>query len=487
MNRMNKMNDGIENNDKAKSFRTKDFSKSLVFTNAFSDMYLRELLMIMSRIVNRMKEYEEGISKKSLFQFNHEYTGNIYEMITSIRFDQIIEEFFRFLIFDINWSNNFKGQNGKKFIPPEENKVQELFHYFYSDLAVSLLKDSLINLSNYFVRDGVINQSYRKVSEELFYEDDEFKNHIEKYYTIYGIEEELLDKFYSIMDNEDELINYRFPRICFPWFSYAFCHTFRDFPEQSKKIEKKYYVVNSRVALRPTGRNAYPKKDDENIREVMESAQRKFRFFINYLKNNPKDTDGFEYNQSLCLNLFNESTNLYDLYNLVSRFRENSFYMVSRSEFKATSKYEFTLQRYNSKKEFFRNTSPISMLGHLGVKTFLINSYFKKELFSERKVWIIYNKIFDDCKAYLKKMIMQYCLSDYSHIPEPIRIDYCIYSQLHKLDPYKNFLKDVFELEQGTPIYKPSEDNEINHLYEAYFYAYKSFYEVQKHRKFQNY
>lgn len=100
-------------------------------------------------------------------------------------------------------------------------------------------------------------------------------------------------------------INLKVPKIIFPWYIYALTNTYKILPKYSD--DKEINIVQERyIPLKQIrSRNAQEM-------ELLDKSQRDFKSFIKSLKVNTI------YNQSLNLYLFNETTNLYDIFNLVN-------------------------------------------------------------------------------------------------------------------------------------------------------------------------
>ncbi len=105
-------------------------------------------------------------------------------------------------------------------------------------------------------------------------------------------------------------INLKVPKIIFPWYIYALTNTYKILPKYSD--DKEINIVQERyIPLKQIrSRNAQEM-------ELLDKSQRDFKSFIKSLKVNTI------YNQSLNLYLFNETTNLYDIFNLVNNKKRN--------------------------------------------------------------------------------------------------------------------------------------------------------------------
>lgn len=145
--------------------------------------------------------------------------------------------------------------------------------------------------------------------------------------------------------------------------------------------------------------------------------------------------------------------------------------------------------RYEEKKNYFEGKSHIAAINAFGVKTLLINDYYNEELFTDERVWNTFNQIFTHCKSLLLDEVKAKLLSKYEHVSDDIRVDYCVYIELHSEEPYEEILEDT--IERGMPIYIPSDDPIETHLYEAYYYAHKMFYDrrykVNRTKHFEKY
>lgn len=174
---------------------------------------------------------------------------------------------------------------------------------------MSMLKDALINLVNYFnvnKSDSDHSDNERKIKKEFFYNDFTiFETQFTQYLSMANHSEP--DKVAEVVEDHQSAIHLKVPKICFPWYAFALCRTYKGFPKSENA--KEFHIVNGQKLSLKFTRSDYP-----NEKEIIEKAQNDFHFFIRSL------IDGDIYNKSLNLYFFNEATNLYDLFNLVDIF-----------------------------------------------------------------------------------------------------------------------------------------------------------------------
>lgn len=407
--------------------------------------------------MSAIEEFERDNEKFPLCKLAYDENGNFRE----ITFNDNVMTFFGLLLGCRNFGRNYSDE------PSVSERDYNIFlHYYFSDVKMALLKDAMVNLTNYFE----VHSGSAKIQKELFYEAGEFKEKVIEYY-ISETSLEDLDELIAKIDDHVETIHLKVPKICFPWYVYALCYTYKKFPNYDSG--KRFNIINGEFLALKWTRSEYPKE-----REIMEQAQKNFKVFIQSLAGRE---DAESYNRSLNLSLFNETTNLYDIYNLVNLFRDDSPYMKYQNLLlenkQVTIDNKLYKKRNKFKRQIFKGVGHIAAINTLGVKTLLIDDYYVEQLFSDERVWNVYNKIFDLTKRRLLQEVKENQMSEHSNVPEDIRLNYCVYSLLNKDEPYKGHLEDVTENE--LPIYVPSTDEIETHLYEAYSSAYKSFYDCR--------
>lgn len=424
--------------------------------------------MVLPETIRALEDFERDRNKYPLFELTRNDDGSFSEMI----FNDGIMAFFGLILQCRNHRNGlieqtihteFDSKTEYEFVT--ELEYNKFLHYFLSDIKMSMLKDALINLVDYF-ESNESEKEHSEIRNELFYDFNSFAEQIKKFVSLTGLADP--DAVIGALTEHEEIIHLKVPKLCFPWFAYALCHTYKYFPKPENR--KKLYIVNGKHLSLNWTRSDY--SDGVVERDTIEKAQKNFRAFIKSLEGN-NDT----YNRSLNMYLFNETTNLYDIFNLVNLFPESPYmkYQNLRMEngIKTTenaNKYE----RYLWKWRIFEGVSHIAAINTLGVKTILIDDYFSEELFTDLRVWDVFNKIFSYTKSCLLDVFRENQLSEYKRIVDDIRLDYAVFRELHKEEPFEDFLADAYE--GGLPIYIPSENEAETHLYDAYYYAYKNFY-----------
>lgn len=414
---------------------------------------------IVAETINAIKDFEHDSDNFPLFEITRDDNG----LITDLMINDRIMAFFVLLLRCNQYENSLVEP-----LSTIDNDYEEFLDYFLSDIKMCMLKDALINLVSFF-ESNKSDMKYPEIEQELFYDFTSFAEQIEQYISLTNFSDP--DGVMNAIYEHQDVIHLKVPKLCFPWFAFALCHTYIDFP--SWVSQKKFNIINGRYLPLKWTRSKYP-----NEREIIEKAQKNFQVFIKSLEHQNDPQSKGTYNRSLNLYLFNETTNLYDLYNIVSLFREGSTYMRYQNfrmdnGIKTTEDGNVDL-RYHWKQSIFEGVSQIAEINTLGVKTLLIDDYYSKKLFTSEGVWDTFNKIVIYCKSFLLDSLKQQRLSEYEHVADEIRLDYCVYSELNKEEPYEGFLQDA--LEGGLPIYVPSEKEVETHLYEAYSYAYKNFY-----------
>ncbi|MGE8003563.1 hypothetical protein [Lysinibacillus sp. NPDC093216] len=414
---------------------------------------------VLSNTISAIKNFEEDSIKFPLFEWKLDSGGFELEIV-----NDSIHSFF-YLLLDCQNYEIYPFTTGIDDI--EEDEYASLVDNFFSDVKMSVLNDALNNLIDHFR----LKREYKKypnILKEIFFSFDSFEKQIKEYSLSFDFLN--TENLINVINVNRDTIHLKVPKILFPWYAYALMFTHKYL--SSKKIN----IANKKYLSLKWSRSDYPNEENLFI-----NGQKSFQAFINSLRVNHSSVSA-KYNRSLNLYLFNETTNLYDIYNVVNTFGEDSAYM----EFQAfigesideMNKYE----RYKKKQTIFAGVSKLAKLNNLGVKTLLINEYYSKTLFENEEVWTTFNQIFDNCKNTLVNDIKEKYLPIFpqplENVPKEILIEFAIYNLFSKEEPFEEFIGNA--LEEGIPVYSPSSDDLEMHLYEAYAYAYKSFYQGTK-------
>ncbi|QHJ69225.1 hypothetical protein [Planococcus halotolerans] len=407
----------------------------------------------------------------TIFQSKTNNFKELSKAINKLEFDERIIDFFNLLLAEYK----IVDFNETEVQFPNEKVIKKFLSYFCSDLKMLLLKESVVNISNYFYL-NYDNHGDSDVAREMFYDFTSFKSKMLKYALEMELSESDIKGLTFTIEEYKEKIHYKIPKIAFPWYAYALCDSYKEFPAEAN--DKKIFIINgSCSSLKWTGRSLY---SERNIN--VEDAQKNFKKFIKSLSE-MRSQEEDKINESLNLNLFNEITNLYDLYNLNKIFNHSSHYMkIKRMNIKSKESDKRSQQR---KKEVFAGVSHIAPLKHIGTKTYLINGFYKEDIFSNGKIWSTLDKIIN----YYKERILvaiQIPYNSESTLPEHIQKDYYIYCQIKEDRPYSEFLKVLTK--KTLPVYLYSDSGMNKELYDSYFYLYQGFYEKQfKGSKSKNY
>ncbi|CAM4344478.1 hypothetical protein FHS16_002509 [Paenibacillus endophyticus] len=421
-----------------------------------SDITQQMIGDIIAKAESAIKNFERDNEEYPLFEIVYDEKGNFEELL----FNENIMTFFGLLL---GCRNFWKLNSDEPSLTQHDYDV--FLTMYFEDIKMALLKDAMVNLTNYFE----VQSGSAKIKKELFYEASDFKEKVVEYISKTGLTDP--DKLIAVIEDHVETIHLKVPKICFPWYAYALCFSYKKFPKWDNR--KMFNIINGEFLALKWTRSEYPKEQ-----EIMEQAQRNFKIFIQSLAGSE---DAKMYNCSLNLFLFNEVTNLYDIYNLVNLFRDDSGYMKYQNlrleNTQVTIDKKHYKERNKYKREMFNGVGHIAAINSFGVKTLLINNYYVEQLFTDERVWDVYNKIFDLTKRCLLQEVKENHLSKHSEVSGEIRLDYCVYSLLNNEKSYKWHLEDM--LKSDLPIYVPSPDEIKTHLYEAYSSAYKSFYDCR--------
>lgn len=410
------------------------------------------LLDVTQQIIPKIKLTIDS-KENPLFEWKLDNGGLNAEIV-----NEEIDAFFELLITFHYFEYTYNFSEDKEFKQELEQNKKNLLNQFFSDVKMSILNDALVNLTNFFSNKKDIHLNHNpEIVKELFFDFKTFEEKINQYMSEINFQEteDLLEVVHMNRTN----INLKVPKIIFPWYIYALTNTYKVLPKYSDKeinIVQERYIPLKQIR----SRNAQEM-------ELLDKSQRDFKSFIKSLKVNTI------YNQSLNLYLFNETTNLYDIFNLVNNKKEaieDENFKTLFSEFLKSGEW-YTIREAN-----FQEVSRMANINSFGVKTLLINEFESKKLFNNEEIWDIYNQIFNFCKSNLLNKIQEDFLLALKHIPEKIRLDFAIYRIFSKEEPFEDIVENVLEGELN--IYAPSADNnQENYLYNAYADAYKKFYE----------
>lgn len=370
-----------------------------------------------------------------------------------------IDAFFELLITFHYFEHTLNISESNEFVQELEKNKENILDQFFSDVKMSLLNDALVNLTNFFSNKKEMNLNHNpEIVKELFFD---FKTFEEKaIQCMYEFNFQETEALLEVVHMNRTNINLKVPKIIFPWYIYALTNTYKRLPKYSSN--KEINIVQERYIPLKQIRSRNAKE-----MELLDKSQRDFKSFIKSLKVNTI------YNRSLNLYLFNETTNLYDIFNLVNNKKE----ALENENYKTLfSVYLKSGEWYEIMDADFSEVSRMAKINSFGVKTLLINEFESKKLFINEEIWDIYNQIFKLCKSNLLNKIQENFLLTFKHIPEKIRINYAIYRFLSKEEPFEDIIENVLEGELN--VYAPSVDNNLeNYLYNTYADAYKKFYE----------
>lgn len=411
---------------------------------------------VLTNTISVIRSFEEDSIKFPLFEWKLNSSGFELEIV-----NDGIQNFFYLLL---DCQNYEKYPFIKENDDIEEHEYISLVDNFIADVKMSVLNDALNNLIDHF-RLKREPKKYPNIVKELFFSFDSFEKQIKEYSLSFDFlnTEDLINE----INVNRETIHLKVPKILFPWYAFALMFTHKDLTIDEINIVKTRYLPLK------SSKSDYP-----NEKDLFINGQKSFQAFINSLIVNRSNVVD-QYNRSLNLYLFNETTNLYDIYNVVNTFREESGYMQFLpflvDSIDDMNKYE----RFNRKQKIFEEAGKLAKLNNLGVKTLLLDNYDSETLFGNEEVWTTFNQIFDHCKNTLVNVIKERYIPIFQepleNVPKEILIDFAIYRLFSKEEPFEELIENI--LEEGLPVYSPSKDDIEMHLYEAYAYAYKGFYE----------
>ncbi|MFS0662136.1 hypothetical protein AB1L07_25205 [Niallia alba] len=419
----------------------------------------KDIRNVISNIILTLDAYEEDKEKYPLFHW--EYNDRYIAKVTN----ENIRKFFLILLRSESITNNSENI--------DEEDYEEFLENFFSDVVMSTLNDSIVNLVEFFRAERVRNK-HPKIVDELFYRYDSFEKNMKEYIKDYDIsdKENLLDFIGSYRVD----IQYKVPKIIFPYYAYALTYTYKYMSSDLNIIQNRHlplFWTNGKLT-----------KD----KELFVRSQKDFKTFINSLREN-STRNSHDFNKSLNLYLFNQTTNLYDVFNVVQLFKNNSIYM-KREKIKDEIRDKKDIGksfinemkrslRYTEKKEVFDSYSKIALLNNIGVKTFIVDNFHDENLFEISEIWYLINRLLNYCKSSLVKLIEEQSKSIFQNIvesiPDNIRVEYLVFRIFSQVEPFKYLIKEALD-EGEPPIYTPIDNDIEMHLFEAYAHAYKAFY-----------
>ncbi|WP_419959493.1 hypothetical protein [Psychrobacillus sp. BM2] len=351
-----------------------------------------------------------------------------------------------------------------------------LFQTFISDAIVSVLNDSILNIQKFF-RNAKNREKHSELFKKVFFQDaDTFMTQLKEYLLTLDHQNNKDDIIYAAEINA-EIIYFNIPKLLLPWYIYALGYTLED----NKDINVKNY--NEMVIVKKSKLPLHFTKSENPIEvEKFISAQVDFKDFILSLNKCKND----KLNKSLNLYLFNEATNLLDIHKALSMFVNDSYFL--REEYERN---EDDLYHKDSKKYKFEEISKATKINNLGVKAFLINNeYYNKMMFLDKMTWLIFNVLFKEMKRTLIEFMRNESQVDWQDIPENINIDFTIYDAFSQMEPFSDILEkviaDEIKIYDGVNYENVLEkvflDNKAvkeKTIFEAYGYAYKSFYRAR--------
>ncbi|WP_445478308.1 hypothetical protein ACULLL_18870 [Lysinibacillus irui] len=408
---------------------------------------------VLTNTISAIRGFEEDSIKFPLFEWKLNSSGFELEIV-----NEGIQSFFYLLL---DCQNYEKYPFIKENDGIEEHEYISLVDNFIADVKMSVLNDALNNMIDHF-RLKRESKKYPDIVKELFFSYDSFEKQIKEYSLSFDFlnTEDLINE---INVNRDT-IHLKVPKILFPWYAFALMFTHQNLSRKINIVKTKYLPLK------------FTKSNYPNEEGIFIDGQKSFQAFINSLIVNHSSIKA-NYNRSLNLYSFNETTNLYDIYNVVETFRTESGYMEYQLADSIDDMDKYA--RYEKKQKIFARVGKLAKLNNLGVKTILINDYYSETLFENKVVWTTFNQIFDHCKNTLVNVIRERYIPIFQepleHVPKEILIDFAIYRIFSEEEPFEELVDNILEV--GLPVYLPSSEDDIEmHLYEAYAYAYKGFY-----------
>lgn len=361
----------------------------------------------------------------------------------------------------------------------ESNDSDILFKEFVSDAIMSTLNDSISNIQKFF-KDVKNRGEYPELFKDVFFSDaDSFIKQLKKF--LLSVDYPNKEKIIIAAEINAEIVYFNIPKLLLPWYIHALGYTVADNPEINVKNYNEMVIVKkSKLPLHFT-KSENPIEFDKFIR-----AQMDFKNFILALNKCEND----EFNKSLNLYIFNETTNLFDIHKALKMFVNDSYFYGKEYENEVVTP-EDKLYHRNSRKFKFEEISSVSKINNLGVKAKLIDDeYYSEALFLNKMLCLIFNLLFKEMKRSLIEFMTKeselYC----QDIPRNIRTDFGIYDAFSKMEPFSDILEEVISDELN--IYDESGfENSLKKalsknltvqeetILEAYGYAYKSFYRAR--------
>lgn len=416
----------------------------------------------MLKEINGESDYNDSFRWKNV---DGEYTLEII--------DSRVEEFFKLVLM----SKRMRGGNDTD-LQMNINDYEKFESYFISGAIMSILKDSLGDLSRFFFKRGN-RENYPELFSEVFFENSTaFEKYVTEYLNSNSLEDGTNNNFIEKCRALKSDIYCIIPKLTLPVHLYAMSYTIdtlfgalKEYPQIIKKRSLPLFKTASSVYSHSA---AYQK------------TQNDFRNFIECLNKNLSNQNEKLHNNSLNLYMFNELTNLYDLYKSVDMFKESSYMLYEKYELKNDS--QIAKEEHKAELEFyFNNFSAITKTDNFGLKSFLLDeNYFNKDLINTQEFWDMSNAIINSAKSSLAEFMENESEQYLADVPQEIRSAYGAYlSFAYKNEFFADVIVDICDEE--IPVYIYKEDNLKDFtMFEAYGYGYKSFYKAKAALKNKN-
>lgn len=458
----------------------------------------RIIVRIIRNAIIALKEDEAWI-----FGFEKEkYTGSMDDddVLKHIIIDRDVWRFFGLLFAEMLRTSN------DSVSWPDREKISCFVKLFIADVKMSLLRDALIRLGNYFLKH---EETHTKIFSELFFSEDDLKKEFEQFNSKVNIISS--DEMHNVLDDYSYHLHLKIPKICFPWYAYAVLHSYTQYKKTENVVDRFSVVYGQTLSLTSLGRNSYPSNTN-----YLDERLKKIRSFLDF--NALKEM----YNRSLNVYQFEEVTNLYYIFHKLYKLKMNDTGVLFLRE---NSK-----NRHKEMESYFCDSGEVSRFkgfsGKMHLSTninneLLMDKYrIDTELFSEDQINAnndastgkdenadigtdkkyseevrhniigdIYNEIFNNLKRVFKKIVLHHHLTNEINIPADIRLDYSIYKLLKEYEPYQQLLEIPILKELTGKKNTPYADGAMGSIMnEAYFFLHNSVYETRfKWRKLRNF
>ncbi|MEY2363456.1 hypothetical protein R6U76_18600 [Lysinibacillus capsici] len=341
----------------------------------------------------------------------------------------------------------------------EEEDKRNFITALINDVILNSFKKTYINLVNTVEENS--SSDFEKYKSELFYLGLEGIGKVRNI-----IENIDLTTFVKMNEfNGKHEKNFKLNKSILPIYLYKFLKM-----DENKRILK---VINHPKEVEKDFKLKYIGNPNYTKSKVdFENKIEEFLDFLELLKDEGEiiNLNDHAINPSLNLNIFNETTNIYDLYFLTNAINKSSVTKI------LSELNEFTGDNFDISDEALLYYQKFGELG-ISMKDFLLNhpAYLVS---LEYKVIKKINKLTKKIESEVVDNLYQEIDSELE-IPDLIRKDYIVYSYLKNFNVLENQIKVI---EEELKILLDTKDNIDKKVLTNYLTAYKSIYKVQKQK-----